>query len=329
MWRLIVTCAVALALSRCGAPDERAAGLRQSGRVLVNDRVYDRFDVRELGPCVSIDDGNDEPLNNVRDVLGDAKLHHSIVSARDNLNQCGDILSGDLAVVGHGAVGAAYVGGAGSRQSGKYVGSDNPAEWEPLVVTLRKGTGHLSFLSCNTGAERRGAKLLSRLASATGRRVRALNGLAFYHPGEILLEHGATWNDAAPGRPAIVKPRPRPKYAPFKPVKVITLGGSTFAVSAMTKLTVAGLGVPNEVQTLAPDGDASFAFSRVIDFEHPFIPPGPPLAARTGEIEIESERGYKRRLIIYGDALAQDAADPRYYFDVDPEPLGTFLSAFR
>lgn len=324
-WRLIA-CVVASGLLSCSG-EQPVYGVRET--VTIDDRKYDLLDVASLGPCVTVDDGtgHNAALTNVRAFLTNEQLHDSIPSATKNLNNCADAVTGGLVIVGHGSIGVAYVGGAGKRQRHKFIGSSTD-EWEELMKELRPGTGTLSFLSCNTGADERGAKVLTRLAQVTQRRVQALTGLAYFKPDQILVASGTTWNDALPHRGAVVKTRPAPRYAPFKPVSVVTLGGSTFPLSAVKRFRIGSFAFASP-EWLEGDPRTALLLPAAIDFEHPFRPPGPPLAAPTGEIVLETSRGYSRKLVIYGDTIVQDDADPKRFFDLDTGGFSAMLAQLR
>jgi hypothetical protein len=320
---LILVCiAGGVLLSTCKA--ERAfTFLRGRDSVNRDGRTYQKLDVSELGPCVTLDDGTDDngALANVRGFLTNELPHQSIVTARDNLNVCTDAAIVDMAIVGHGGEGAVFVGGGGKRQAGKFLGSQNDAEWKPKLDDLVAGSGTLSLLACNTGVGSRGAKLLNLLATTTKRPVRAMNGIAYFDTNAILLEEGIDWNLAKPDAPATAVARPTPPNAPFETPAYVVLGNARFASESINRFHSSGWTAREKISSPATPL-VRRTFFRLIDLEHPFTPPGLPLLPETGRIEVETTGGIRRTLIIYGDVLARDAIDETQFFDIDPTIVG-------
>lgn len=312
-----------LLLAACMPGGSGVVPFRHRDPIVIDGRTYQKFEVSELGPCITIDDGNDSALAAARTFLTNGLGHQSIETARTNLNGCGDISSVDLTVVGHGGEGSIFVGGAGKRQTGKFVGSENEAEWKPLLKDLASGSGVVSLLACNTGSGKRGAKLLNKLTKTTKRPVRALTGIAYIFTDAIHLEAGIDWNVATPEQDAGVVNRPKPANAPFPVPANLNIGNKSFSLDSIARVRIDGWEIERET-AFSPTAEERRDLAQLIDFTHPFTPPGLPLAPVTARIVIELSSGPglvlrdEVTLLIYGDVLAQDAADPSRFFDIDP-----------
>jgi len=310
---LIVTALIGIA--SCNPEKTTHRGFRT---VTVDGIEYDSFDEKELGPCVTIDGGTDSDgaLANIRSFLTGRSLHNSIQDAHDNLNKCADIKTGDLAIVGHGMSGAIFVGGGDHSANNQTVRFNNENDWKTLLHDITAGTGRITLLSCNTGSDDAGAKLLNRLVAQTGRPVRALNALAYFTPNAILLEKGAVFNEATSSTAAVAVARPKPPHEPSEEVAVVQLGKGPLQTKDISAFHVTQSTISGERPLLSPRTDNVAAFLQLVDLAHPFTPPGPPLSPKTSEITILTTSGPPRKLIIYGNVLARDADVPTRYYDI-------------
>lgn len=318
----LLTVAVLLAFSGCRAPERR-------GLVVFDSRTYAPLDVTELGPCVTVDMAADRngALANLRGYLSNEVLHGTVQGAISNLNSCSEVTTQPLTIAGHGLEGTIITGGGHLIYTGKHISHDNVAQWDGHVRGLTRGPGRLTILSCSTGGGAGGALLLSRLANRTGRVVRARTGLSYFDTDKVYFEDGTVWNEVAPETEARNIARPRPRYAPFQQPSVLTLGGMTFPVGQIDSLRLDfQLG---ESVSYTPGDDERADLLTMIDFAHPFTPPGEPLAPETARILIRTRSGATRTILIYGNVLARDEIDRSRYFDVDLPLTGRFMTWAR
>jgi hypothetical protein len=289
--------------------------------------------LEDLGRCATIDKSthDDGFLGRVRAALGKRKLlHQTSDAAADNLRACSG--GRPAGIIGHGVPGVLYF----SFDLGNSISIANQS-WYPGYSDLRGKVGTITILSCDTGAEEDGARLLRELSDLAGVRVRARTGFTYADKdGTITFEDGSEWQIAEPPPAGLPPVKHHPRRSTFEfPLRQIMLGRDSFALSDIRKITITGFSATQPQRSallMSLRDDEARNASSSIHFRSEFHPRGEPAAMVTGvaELTFKTNAGLvTRRVEIYNDRVARDLADRTRFFDIDSSLSDALCSARR
>ncbi|HEV2828665.1 MAG TPA: hypothetical protein VGW76_13795 [Pyrinomonadaceae bacterium] len=290
-------------------------------------------------PCITIDGTNDdEALRNARIAFygpsGIGPLHDTTSQAVTNLLTClspGGSL-GRVMMVGHGSPGKIMTGsGAVANDLDKRIEFGNFNRWKITVRRLRSQTTELTFCSCDTGADVKGAKLLMKVANHIEATVSGFTGQIFIDAtGTITCEPGGYWQHAYPG--IDLPPVPAPIHHFEEVVDLRLKYGEeyrTVKIKDVRAVSFSDVGEGKLVFSLT--GEAAQKLVGTINFAEPSEIDGAPLALNTGTLRIKyliDEKPDERTFTVYNDRLLFDQSTPNTFYFASPD-LAKLLDKYR
>jgi hypothetical protein len=273
----------------------------------------------------TIDATVDPDLDAARRFNPQSASHQDIIRCVTNLHGADTV----KVILGHGSEGKIITGNRDDPT--KYISLWNQDNWEPQLRTIQN-CNRLYFYACRTGAGEIGANFLFKVATAMNVTVLAPTGDLYvnHQTGAFTIEGDYPWQEAtAARRPTIIEPPPIPHFLDIEPPTILIFktaaGFQVVELQTVLQVSLQYLGtgsgllmsvVPVPSMQLLPA--TAKKFLSFIAFDHPFSPPGHPLAIKTAEFTLRFDNGAVRNFSLLDNRLVRDETHPEVYYYCRP-----------
>lgn len=275
--------------------------------------------------CITMDNGtqNDNgALACNHQAMPAALLSQDDQSAANNLIGC--IPAGvtkQCIMCGHGADGWIGTGGGQMSNYNESVAGWDQDYWSPMFAPLKNRVLVLRLWGCHVGANQDGVDLLFFMAQLLNCTVQAPTGLMNCGGGQISFENGSVFQTATPtSKPAPIPP-PTPEtliLAKSMSLRVLKDGNiSNVPLEAVDRVFVLRRSTKAELVRVPLEKVEGYSLLRMINFANPIDLPGPLLAQKTAELEVQVE-GQTLHFAVFNGRIVQDEQNPKVIYQVSP-----------